>query len=164
MGDVLTSRLILAFSLTIATLAVAACGVTATATPSPTATATAASTGSLVPPIVGQTDTEWGRMWDAIPADFPVYAGATPSEEAATAPASAVLVVNGTDPKTIATWTAKQLTQAGFDINGELAALENGSYAVDGARGTDCLVHVEATPLGTMTTITIYYGASCPAP
>ena len=160
MRDVRTPRLILALSLTVATAVVSACGAAATATPSPTA----APTGSLVPPIVGQTDTEWGRMWDAIPADFPVFAGATPSEEAATGPASAVLVVNGTDAKTVASWTAERLTEAGFDINGEMAALEDGSYAVDGERDTDCLVHVEATPLGTVTTITIYYGAECPAP
>jgi hypothetical protein len=137
-------------------LAVAACGTSASPAPS------AAPTGSLVPPLTGQTDTEWGTIWDAIPPDFPVYAGATPSQETATAPASANLVVAGGDAKTIATWTADQLSSAGYDVNGGSVALEDGSYAVDGEREPGCQVHVEVAPLGTVTSITILYGASCP--
>ena len=45
-----------------------------------------------------------------------------------------------------------------------MAALEDGSYAVDGERDTDCQVHVEATPLGTVTTITICTVPTCPDP
>ncbi len=134
----------------------AACGSSSTASP------TAAPTGSLVPPLTGQTDTEWGRIWDAIPPDFPVYAGAVPSDEATVGPVSALFVVDGTDAKTIAAWTADQLVSDGYDVNGETAALEDGSYAIDGERAPDCEIHVELAPLGTLTSITILYGASCP--
>ena len=138
-------------------VAVAACG-----TDEAHLTPSQAPTGSLVPPLTGQTDTDWGTIWDAIPPDFPVYAGATPSQETATGPASANLVVAGGDAKTIATWTADQLTAAGYDVNGGSVALEDGSYAVDGEREPGCQVHVEVAPLGTVTSITILYGASCP--
>ena len=53
----------------------------------------------------GQTETEWGVIWDTLPADFPVYEGAIPSEESASGPASANLVVDGVDPSAVATWT-----------------------------------------------------------
>ena len=137
-------------------LAIAACGTSASPAPS------AAPTASLVPPLTSQTDTDWGRIWDGLPADFPVYAGATPSEETATGPASANLVVAGADAKTVAAWTADQLASAGYDVNGGSAALEDGSYAIDGERDGGCQVHVEVAPLGTVTSITILYGASCP--
>ena len=34
------------------------------------------------PPLVTRTDTAWGRIWDALPAGFPVYPGAIDSLEA----------------------------------------------------------------------------------
>ncbi len=99
--------------------------VTAAATPmespaqgSPAAEGSAAS---------GQTETEWGRIWDSVPATFPRFPGATPAEEAATGPASATLAVPGGDAKTVATWMAGQLTQGGYAVDGASAALEDGS-------------------------------------
>ena len=60
---------------------------------SPGATSAAASTAATGAPSSGatvtQTETDWGRIWDALPAGFPVIPGATPDEEAA-GPASAV--------------------------------------------------------------------------
>ena len=74
------------------------------AEPTPAATAAAAE---------GQTDTEWGRIWDTLPAGFPVFPGATPSEEAATGPATAVYVVEGSEPDQIATWYQDAFELAG---------------------------------------------------
>ena len=37
-----------------------------------------APTSSLVAPLGGQTETDWGVIWDTLPADFPVYAGRGP--------------------------------------------------------------------------------------
>ncbi len=120
-----------------------------------------APTGSLVPPLTGQTDMDWGRIWDDLPADFPIYPGATPSEEATSGPASATLVVGGADAKAIVTWMTEHLTLDAYTVEGG-GPMEDGSFVIDAGRGADCAVHVDVAPLGTVTTITILYGASCP--
>jgi len=139
-------------------MTVAACGTTSSPEPS------VAPTSSLAPPLGGQTDTEWGTIWDTIPADFPVYAGAVPSEESASGPASANLVVDGADPSAVATWTDSALTGAGFTITEGQESMEDGSIALEAVRAPDCRVLVTSAPLGSLTSITILYGASCPSP
>lgn len=135
---------------------VAACGTGTTTSPSP------APTSSLVAPLGGQTETEWGVIWDTIPADFPVYPGAVKSEESATGPVSANLVVEGLDPSAVLTWTDSALSNAGFTVTGGQESMEDGSMSIDAVRGTGCRVLVTSAPLGSLTSITILYGASCP--
>src|SRR4051812_25864339 len=83
---------------------------TSTSTPSPTQSAAAAATPSVAPtatelesePIdetpgpgssgITQTDTEWGRIWDALPRSFPVYPGAEETTDIG-APATEQFVV-----------------------------------------------------------------------
>lgn len=139
-------------------VAVAACGTTSPGTPSP------APTSSLVAALPGQTETDWGVIWDTLPADFPVYEGAVPSAESASGPASANLVVDGVDPSAVATWTDSALSNAGFTITGGQESMEDGSIALDAVRAPDCRVLVTSAPLGSLTSITILYGASCPNP
>ena len=139
-------------------MVVAACATTAPPSPSP------APTSSLLAPLGGQTATDWGTIWDTIPADFPVYVGAVPSEESAHGPASANLVVDGVDPSAVATWTDSALTGAGFTITGGQESMEDGSIALDAVRSPDCRVLVTSAPLGSLTSITILYGATCPSP
>jgi hypothetical protein len=148
----------LAAGLLVCAVLVAACGTTAPSSPSPTPTS---SLGAALP---GQTETEWGVIWDTLPADFPVYEGAVPSEESASGPASANLVVDGVDPSAVATWTDSALSDAGFTITGGQESMEDGSIALDAVRGTDCRVLVTSAPLGSFTSITILYGSSCPNP
>lgn len=157
MASVGTPSLTLAAGVIAAVLALAACGGGAARSP------TVAPTSSLVPPLTGQTDTDWGRIWDTLPADFPLYPGATVSDEAATGPASATLVVDGDAADDIDSWTSEQLSGAGYDIESG-AALEDGSHILEAESATGCRVQVTATPLGSLTTITILYGASCPNP
>ena len=80
----------------------------------------------------GQTETDWGTIWDTLPADFPMFDGAIPSEESATGPASAILVVEGVDAASVATWTASRLRDSGYAIDGDTSALEDGSYVLEG--------------------------------
>jgi hypothetical protein len=138
--------------------ALGACAMTPSPAPS------VAPTSSLVAPLSGQTATDWGTIWDTIPSDFPVYAGAVPSEESTSGPVSANLVVDGVDPSAVSTWTDSALTTAGFTITEGSESMEDGSMALDAVRGTDCRVRVTAAPLGSLTSITILYGASCPQP
>jgi hypothetical protein len=135
----------------------------ASTVPSPAGTSSAPTVGPSGGSAAGQTDTAWGRIWDTLPSDFPKITGSTPSEEASTGPASATLVVNGDTAKAIATSMQARLEAAGFTTVGLSGPLEDGSYVLDSTGGTaGCKVQVTAKPLGSVTTVTILYGAACP--
>ena len=121
-------------------------------------------TGSIPPSTpAGQTDTDWGRIWDTLPSDFPTFPGSTPAEETATGPASANLVVNGGKANEIATFFQTRLEQAGFRTQGVSGPLEDGGYVLDMTGPVaGCDVNVAVTPKGSLTTVTILYGADCP--
>jgi hypothetical protein len=116
-------------------------------------------------PLAGQTDTDWGRIWDSLPAGFPTYPGSTPAEEAASGPASAVLVVQGVAAKTVADWMQSKLEAATYSTDALSGPLEDGSYVLDSAGpAPGCRVQVSVAPLGGLTVVTVRYGASCPKP
>jgi len=153
---------ILSTALLASLLLVTACGTTTN--PSPTTAPTsslAAPDGSLLAPLSGQTDTDWGRIWDTVPAGFPTYPGSIVSEEAATGPASATLAADGNVAEAAAGWMADQLLLDGYAIENS-SPMEDGSYVLEAERDGGCRVQVTVTPLGSLTTITILYGASCP--
>ena len=109
-----------------------------------------------------QTDTEWGRIWDNLPADFPTYPGATPAEETATGAASADLVITGGDARTVATTMQSALTAAGYTTAGLSGPLEDGSFTLDmTGPPTGCKVELRVTPTGGLTSLKILYGAGC---
>ena len=116
-------------------------------------------------PAAGQTDTDWGRIWDSLPAGFPTYPGATPAGEVATGPASAALAVPGVEASTIADWLQSKLEQASYGTEGRSGPLEDGSYVLDfTGSAPGCRVQVSVAPLGGLTTVTVRYGASCRQP
>jgi hypothetical protein len=121
--------------------------------------------GSAAPSdsTVTQSDTAWGRIWDTLPTTFPTIPGATVSEEAASGAASAVLTVNGQSPKDVAALMQRLLSGAGYSTIGLTGPLENGGYVVDMAgRPQGCKVQVTAAPTGSVTTVTVLYGTTCP--
>lgn len=113
----------------------------------------------------GQTETEWGRIWDAPPAGLPVFPAATLSEEAATGPATAVYVVEGAKPAALATWYQDAFSTAGFFTNSLSGPFEDGGYILE-ATGDDpaCRVSMTIAPLGGTVSLTLLYGAACPHP
>jgi hypothetical protein len=155
---------------------VAACG-TGAASPVPSASSGTSSATSSAPspsasgPLAGgspplpagQTDTEWGRIWDTLPSRFPTVNGAMPGEETATGPATANLVVDGLDAKGITTLLETLLKQGGYTTTALSGPLENGGYILE-MNGSEpgCQLQVSAAPEGSLTTLTILYGASCP--
>jgi hypothetical protein len=156
-------------------LTVSACGSSkSSATPdlgSPTssllpATTSGPSRSAGIPagsPASGQTDTDWGRIWDSLPASFPKIPGSTASEEAATGPASATLVVQGVAAKDVVTSLENGLKSAGYTTDALSGPLEDGTYTLDmHGSPADCQVQVTASPTGGLTTIRILYGAACP--
>ena len=165
----------LAALIVIALLAAACTSVGATAAPS--ASAPAASSGVVASPSdsprptvsakpspspkVTQTDTGWGRIWDAVPASFPLPAGASPV--AADRPASGAWSLSSGDAATVTNDLKSALEAAGYSTAGVDGPLEDGSRIIDsvGKPGT-CHVQTRVTPLGTTITITVLFGAACP--
>jgi hypothetical protein len=109
-----------------------------------------------------ETDTDIGRIWDTLPHGFPMYPGAARSDEAQDGPSSGVYVVEG-DPETIARWFHDQLRMAAFGTPLPSGPLEDGSFEVY-AVGQDpaCRLRVVIAPLGSLTALTMLYGAGCP--
>lgn len=163
----------LVLTVAVATLAFAACGSSGpsgaggsgTTTP-PSTTASPAATSATEPSSAaggGQTDTPWGRIWDTLPSSFPAIPGARPSDEAATGPASATLVIGGAVARQVAAALVTQLAAAGYPTAGLGSPLEDGSYTLDATGATPgCKVELTIKPMGGQTFVTILYGAACP--
>jgi len=120
---------------------------------------TAASPAGVSPPT--QTDTEWGRIWDALPAGFPLPPDAVLTETRE-GPASASLSVGASGPDTAAVMQSG-LTGAGFSIESTEGPMEDGSITIN-AVGPDpaCQVQVRVRPLSGTTNVVVLYGAGCP--
>lgn len=166
-------RLVLATTVAIAVVACASGGSSpaATSIASTAASPAAASdphgsvpgSGANVGKPVTQSDTDWGRIWDSLPAAFPRIPAATPDEDAGGPPASAVLVVEGVDARTVATSLQTSLQAVGYKADGSLDPLEDGTVVLDMTGQQDgCMLQATATPTGGVTTIRILYGAGCP--
>ena len=108
-----------------------------------------------------QSDTEWGPIWDTVPAGFPALPGSTTSEIGSD-PASEVRVVGGAEPTAIASWYDEALRAAAFRTDGLSGPFEDGSYVVDLSGQSGCRVQVRVAPTGGLSTIVVMYGASCP--
>ena len=119
-----------------------------------------APSGSLA---AGQSDTDWGRIWDSVPAGFPRFPGSTRADDAAADPVSARFAVPGGDPRAIATWLQDALEQAHLDTVGLNGPAEDGSFVLDSVGDGQCRVQTTVAPLGDMTFITVLYGSDCPA-
>ena len=166
-------RLVLIVAVAVATVALVACGssgpsgASGSATPAGPSTAASPAASTAAQPTTaggdGQTDTPWGRIWDTLPTRFPTIPGARPSDEAATGPASATLVIDGDVARLVAAALVTQLAGAGFPTAGLGAPLEDGSYTLDATGSTPgCMVQLTVKPMGGETFVTILYGAACP--
>jgi hypothetical protein len=128
-----------------------------------TASPTAAASGPSVPPQTGQTDTEWGRIWDEVPSGFPRYPGSTTADDATPDPASDRYVVSGAEAQQIATWMQGALETATFTTEALSGPFEDGSLVLDSVGDAGCRIQTTIAPLGGMTFVTVLYGAACPA-
>lgn len=114
---------------------------------------------------VGQTDTDWGRIWNELTEAFPVFPGATPADDAATEPVSATFALEGgVDPRTVASWMQTELERAAYRTEALNGPFEDGSYVLDLAGAGECRIEVAVGPLGGLTRVSVRYGAACPAP
>ena len=146
-----------------ALLALAACA--------PSGSSPPASASSLPPPATqpsppapsrpSQTDTAWGRIWDAVPSTFPVIRGAVPATDTGDGATSALLALQAPDPMVIAAFYRDALRAMGMLVTMD-GPLEDGSVTVSGADGNDCAVQVGVRPAGSTNLISVLYGAGCP--
>lgn len=142
------------------------------------ATASAAAPSTAPSPSIGpsasaapsassattQTDTEWGRIWDAVPAGFPRYPGGTTADDATDEPVSAAYVVAGADPAELAAWMQTSVETATYSTEALSGPLEDGGYVLDSVGDGDCRIETKMAPQGDLILVTIRYGAACPAP
>jgi hypothetical protein len=122
----------------------------------PTPPAASPTTGA------GQVDSEWGPVWDALPAAFPVHPGAQEAEP--DVPASAAFTIPATATVTaraVATWYGERLATTG--PGGIDGPLEDGSYTAWSSKGDGCDIRVSALPRGSEEiSVTVFLGALCP--
>jgi hypothetical protein len=125
--------------------------------------ATAGSPSSLPSPTASrptQSDTAWGRIWDAVPPGFPTPAGGIPAQ--ADAPASAAFDVD-TPADAVATALQQAMEMAGYSTEALSGPLEDGSRVLDSTgEPAGCRVQTTIAPLGSLTRVTVLYGTGCP--
>ena len=158
----------LAVALTVG-LTLRACGPgTSTAGVGPSVVPSGAPSGASSAPsaasVTGgtQTDTSWGRIWDALPPGFPTFPGATPADPVSAEPVSATFAVEGGDPAEIAAWMQAALEAATFGTESLSGPLESGAFVLESLGEGDCHVESTVAPMGGLTIITVRYGAGCP--
>jgi hypothetical protein len=177
-GGSMRPRFVLPMLIGLLTVVLASCATSevrpspgATTSPQPTATASptpsAAATGSPSPlpsatPAVGQTDTDFGRIWDALPPGFPAYPGSTPTETGE-GPVSGQFSVPA-DVATVSTFLQAALEGAGYSTEAMSGPFEDGSVTIDSTNPDfgDCRVRTSIAPAGGTTIVSVWYGADCP--
>lgn len=133
-----------------------------TATPSSGPTQVPTDPGTTERPSPpGQTDTDWGRIWDGLPEAFPAFPGASPTETGE-GPASAILDVGDTEPAAVASVYVSALEFAGYHTLARSDPREDGSIEVEWAGETTCRILATITPMGGTTIVTILYRSDCP--
>lgn len=128
--------------------------------PTPTSTPLAPPPTKNAVPLVSQTDTDWGWIWDTLPTSFPLPPGAQPTQTR-DGPASAILDVPGDAADTMTALQAG-LELAGFGTESLSGPLEDGSLILEAFAEGACRVQARVEPLGGTTTLTVLYGAACP--
>jgi hypothetical protein len=126
--------------------------------------AAAEAPGSSAAAVPGQTDTDWGRIWDTLPTTFPVYPRATPADDAGTELVTATFALEGVDARTVAGWMQTELERATYATEALNGPLEDGGFILESAGPAGCRIQVATRPLGGLTTVSVRYGAECPAP
>ena len=128
-------------------------------TDSPSASAPDASQPASSP--VGTTQTPWGRILDTVPAEVPVFPGATVADPPSGGAVSGAWTTQAPVSE-VASWYHDALLAANWAKVDDGGALEDGSHVLD-VQGDlpECKTQVTVKPLGGSTMITVLFGAGC---
>lgn len=149
-----------------ATIAIVGCSPVASGAPpsqsAPASIATGATSGpTTASSLPSQTDTAWGRIWDAIPGSFPKPPDSQPATETGDIPTSAQVAVRTGTPESIAQFYLDALSAAGYSV-GKDGPLEDGSITVTASDGYQCRMELSVLPIDVGSLVTVLYGAGCP--
>jgi len=153
-------------SLALLLLVLAGCQPTEVGSATPAATAHGDPTAvATTPPTPGaslpsQTDTEWGRIWDALPPWFPIPEGAKRTETGEEAFSAELLLRAGSTAEAAAEFFRARFQAAGFasvDVDGPI---EDGGFVV--SVPGDCQIEVRIAQRGDSAVASVRYGARCP--
>ena len=114
------------------------------------------------PGTVTQSETEWGPIWDALPASFPRFPGSAPTDPIGEPVSGSFGVPAG--PQEATEFMQSALELAGYSTEALSGPFEDGSYVIDSVGPTtlDCRVQTRLTPLSGTTHMTVLYGTGCP--
>ena len=153
-------------------LVLAACSGPGTIDATPVPSAPASDAPVSAPPAspdgssttgVGQSDTDWGRIWDGVPTGFPRFTGARDADDASADPVSDAYAVEGGDAAEISTWLQAAMETATYSTEGLSGPLEDGSFVLDSVGDGTCRIQTTIAPTGSLVLVTVRYGADCPA-
>ena len=110
-----------------------------------------------------QSDTDWGRIWDRLPDDFPLHPDGEPSDDRVVDdPVSGVYSVAGVAPDEMAPWMQAALEDATYSTEALSGPLDDGSFVLDSVGEPGCRLQIVMTPVDDGTVVTVRYGADCP--
>ncbi len=133
------------------------------ATEGPDLTPVPGTTDEPIPPVNtgGTTPTEWGTILNDVPEDFPVYAGASPTE-VDDGPSSGAWFAQGAAVDEVAAWYRARLEALGFTTQDLSSPLEDGTRILDTVSDLpECRIQTTFRPLDGSTMIIVLYGAGC---
>ena len=117
--------------------------------------------GSPAPTLPSQTDTAWGRIWDALPSSFPLAPNTRLATDTGEGPSTAVLEVPDSRDAIVQFYRAA-FRDASFEI-GTDGPLEDGSVTVTANDGDQCRIELSVRGVGAKESmVTVLYGAGCP--
>jgi hypothetical protein len=112
---------------------------------------------SVHPPST--TSTDFGQIFDSLPASFPKLPGQEPAETGE-GPTSGSFAVN-MDPGAASRAMQTALIAAGWtaDVG---SPLEDGTVVLEAARSSGCKAEIRFTPRSGTVIMSVLYGAACP--
>ena len=127
----------------------------------PSSGASASPQASAASSPVTTTQTTWGRITDAVPAEFPVFPDATVADQPPGGAVSGAWLTTAPVSE-VSTWYRDSLLAANWAKVDVGSPLEDGSRVLD-IQGDlpECKAQVTVKPFGASTMISVLFGAGC---